>query len=297
MRAVLLAIGLVAGLCAQGQSARDRFIRYGLLLDSAQAMDRAGAHAAAVAVFDSAFALVPFMAMDYVPAVLNALAAGRDDRANDLLIQATENGLDISRYYYPELQEFLLSERALPFLNLQEYMKQRWLDHADTAMIRRLKQVGTGQVMRVDAQGGVHMEFDSTAFDRLIELVREHGVPTAASVGDEVYAITHTCMDFAADFPDGPKWQQLLPWLRSAMDRGLVPPDLLASVQDMADQLHHRPMTYGETLPLLTNDADTVLMLDKAHVNAARRAVGLGPIDHLLQRWGINPAKVRFAGE
>lgn len=297
MRFGLLVLVLAAVLGTQAQTPKERFIRYGLLLDSAKALDRSGEHLAVVAVFDSAFALVPFMAMDYVPAVLNALAAGRDDRANDLLIQATGNGLDISRYYYPELQEFLLSERARPFLNLQEHMKQRWLDHADTAMIRRLKQLGTGQVMRMDEQGGMHMEFDSTAFDRLIELVQEQGVPTAASVGDEIYCITRTCMDFAADYPDGPKWQQLLPSMRSAMDHGLVPPDLLASVQDMADLFHHRPMTYGEMLPLLINDEGTLLLQGKAHVNAARRAVGLGPIDHLLQHWEIDPAKVRFAGE
>jgi hypothetical protein len=297
MRPALLILGLLAMPTSHAQTPKEKFIRYGLLLDQALTLSDAGQHENAVPVFDSAFALVPFMANDHVPAILNALAAGRDDRANDLLIQGTENGLVIARHYHQQLQEFLRSERAMPFLNLQEYMHDRWLAHADTAMIRALDEVGGGSRMVVNEQGALHMEFDSTAIDRLIGLVQVHGVPMAAAVGDRIHAITNTCMDFAGDFPDGPKWRQLLPWLRSAMDRGRVPPDLLAAVQDRADMLHHRPMTYGELISKYADAPDHFEMLGKIQVDEARKAVGLGPLDHLLQRWSVDPGRVHFSKE
>lgn len=290
----MVAFGLFTLLFVQAQTPKEKFIRYGLLTDEARALADAGLHDAALPLFDSAFALVPFMAGDYVPAVLNALAAGRDDRANALLVQATENGLDIGQVYRPELQAFLQSQRAMTFLNLQEYMKQRWLDHADTGMIRTLSHLGTGQMMVVDQQGAMHWAFDSTAFGRLADMVRDHGVPTAAAVGDAVHAITRLCMDFAGDFPDGERWRPVLPRIQAAMDQGRVPPDLLASVQDQADMLHHRPMTYGELIPMHADAPGHFEMLGQNQVDEARKAVGLGPLDHLLERWGVGPDRVHF---
>ena len=84
---------LLAATFCNAQTPKEKFITYSLQIDRAETAAAHSEHSQAMAIYDSAFALLPFMAPDYFDAVLNALEAGRDDRANDLLIQATENGL------------------------------------------------------------------------------------------------------------------------------------------------------------------------------------------------------------
>ncbi|MBZ0207225.1 MAG: hypothetical protein K8H89_12930 [Flavobacteriales bacterium] len=280
---------------ANGQSPKEKFIKYGLQVDRAKTAAAHGRHQQAMAIYDSAFALVPFMAYDYFDAVLNALAAGRDDKANDLLIQATENGFKVESRYDPALQEFLLSERSMPYLNMRDYMKERWLAHADTTMIRKLTKVGSWTILLEDDNGALSYSTDPAAFERLLSLARERGWPTPLNVGSAFYMTQNLLLEQLDNYPDNPRWQQVLPYIRSAMDRGALPPDYLAPFQDMENIKQGKPMAYGILLSYYREDPSKWYVVDHASLEKNRRSVGLGSIEDFLFRYDLDPSLMRYA--
>jgi hypothetical protein len=286
---------LFAGSFCSAQTPKEKFITYSLQIDRAETAAAHNEHVQAMAIYDSAFVLLPFMAPDYFDAVLNALAAGSDDRANDLLIQGAENGMSVEGMYDSTLQAFLLSERSMPYLNMREYMKTRWLQHADTAMINMVGNIGDGNLTIEDSNGAIVQVPDTTAFDRLLAMAQKHGFPTPLAVGSNFYIIQSLLFNQLEDYPDSPKWQQILPYIRSAIDRGALPADYLAPFQDMADLAAGRPMSYGVMLSFYRKDPDKWLLVDRKTLAKNRQSVGLGPIEDYVFRWGLDPELVRFA--
>ena len=140
---------------------REKFVRYNLALERARWSAHQGDHVSALATYDSAFALIPFVGSDYFQAVKNALQAGNVEKANSLLIKGVENGLPIRQYYDSTVQAFVLSERAMPFLNTWDYMERRYRTHVDTVLINAIEEVGSGHRMVEDPQGGLKREPDS----------------------------------------------------------------------------------------------------------------------------------------
>ena len=173
--------------CCNAQTPKEKFITYSLQIERAETAAAHGKHAQAMDTYDSAFALLPFMGYDYFDAVVNALKAGSDERANELLIQGTENGLILKGQYDSTLHSFLQSERCMPYLNMQDYMRARWLSHADTVLMRKLRNVGSWYVMVEDSSGNTVQVTDSSAFVRLMALVKESGWPTPLTVGSDFY--------------------------------------------------------------------------------------------------------------
>ncbi len=227
--------------------------------------------------------------------MINALAAGRDDKANNLLIQATENGFVVEGMYQPDLQAFLLSDRSMPYLNMRDYMKARWLAHADTTAIRKRKDIGSWEVLIVDSIGSVTKGTEPEAFDRLIAFAKEYGWPTPLNVGSAFYMTQNLLLEQLDNYPDNPKWQQVLPYIRSAMDRGALPPDYLAPFQDMEDIKQGVPMTYGIMLSYYREDPSKWYVVDHATLEKNRRSVGLGPIKDFLFRYDLDPSLMRYA--
>jgi hypothetical protein len=167
---IVTLVFLCAGNICNAQSQKEKFITYGLQKDRAETAAARGEHAQAMAIYDSAFATLPFLGYDYYDAVLNALEAGSDERANNLLIQGTENGLVVEGLYDSTIISFLQSERCMPYLNMRDYMKACWLSRADTAKIRKMKELGSWWVMIEDANGNLTKQKASTAYDRLLGL-------------------------------------------------------------------------------------------------------------------------------
>lgn len=296
MKQGILLLGcLAAGFMAKAQTTKEKFVQYGLLIDRAKTTAAHGDHGRALVIYDSAFSLVPFVGYDYFDAVLNALAAGMDDKANDLLIQATENGFKVESRYDPDLQAFMLSERCMPYLNMRDYMKARWLAHADTAAIRKRKDIGSWEVLIVDSMGSVTKGTDPEAFDRLLAFTKEYGWPTPLNVGSDFYHTQSLLLNQLDGYPDDPRWQQILPYIRSAMDRGALPPDYLAPFQDLSDVAHDRPMTYGELLPFYSNDPSKWYFVDRETLNSNRAAIGRGSIEDLAFRLNLDLSLARFA--
>ncbi|MBK9598999.1 MAG: hypothetical protein IPO60_11940 [Flavobacteriales bacterium] len=281
--------------CCNAQTPKEKFITYSLQIERAETAAAHGKHAQAMDTYDSAFALLPFMGYDYFDAVVNALKAGSDERANELLIQGTENGLILKGQYDSTLHSFLQSERCMPYLNMQDYMRARWLSHADTVLMRKLRNVGSWYVMVEDSSGNTVQVTDSSAFVRLMALVKESGWPTPLTVGSDFYRAQSLLFNQLYDYPASPKWQQILPYIQTAMNRGALPPDFLAPFQDMADIDKGKPTTYGVMLAFYSEDPSKWDLVDRATLNKNRASIGLGPVEDFAFRYNIDLSNARFA--
>ncbi|MBK9420087.1 MAG: hypothetical protein IPN44_03430 [Flavobacteriales bacterium] len=277
------------------QSPKDKFITYGLQKDRAATASAHGEFVQAMAIYDSAFALIRFMGNDYFDAALNALKAGSDQRANDLLIKGTENGLVVKGMYDSTMQAFLMSERSMPYLNMRDYMNARWLAHADTVLIRKLKAVGGYYIVKEESDGTKVLGTDSSVFDRLFDLVKENGYPTPLRVGMAFYHPQRLLLKQLENDPDSPELKQVLDYIRTAINRGGLPPDHLAPFQDMIDVTEGKPMTYGALLTFNRKEISNWYLVDRATLNANRASVGLGPIEDFAFRTGLDLSKARFA--
>ena len=178
---------------------------------------------------------------------------------------------------------------------MRDYMNARWLAHADTVLIRKLKAIGGYYVVKEESDGTKVLGTDSTVFDRLFELVTESGYPTPLSVGMAFNHAQKLLLQQLEHYPDSQKFQQVLLYVRTAINRGALPPDHLAPFQDMLDVAAGRPMTYGALLTFNRKEPSKWYLVDMATLNANRASVGLGPIEDLAFRIGIDLSQVRFA--
>ena len=294
MRALITTALVLLSCCLFAQ--RQRYVRYNQLLTQADVMDQHGDHARALAVYDSAFALIPWVAEDHVPAVLAALSAGADDRANALLLEAVENGLEVEHYYSPALLRFLNSGQAQAFLDNWGYMQQRFLAHADTAAIAELKAIGTGKHLVREASGDTVVRTDTTAIDRFIALVKLRGFPTARTLGPISGLAQRLLADQAPDYPDGLYWRILSPYINKEIARGTLEPEFLCLFQDIADHDHGRPLTFGVAMHRYLGEP--IIRLD-AHerIDRARAALGLSTIERAIEQQETYKAKFVFEEE
>lgn len=281
---------LSAGTFAQ----RPKYIRYNQLISTAGSLARSGDHTRAEVVYDSAFALIPWVALDHVPAVLNALAAGDSAHTNELLLEAVEGGLRVNEFYAPELLAYLNTAAAKPFLDDWGYMEQRFLAHADTAAIAELERIGTGRTIEHGPGGEFVVHKDSTAIDRFVELVALRGFPTALTVGPISNNVRRLLADQAPDYPDGHYWRILLPYINKEITRGALEPEFLCLFQDIADHDQGRPLTFGEGMHRFLDEPHVVLAAH-ARIGPARAALGLKPIDAAIEELETYPSKFVFA--
>ncbi|HEX2617055.1 MAG TPA: hypothetical protein VHL57_05890 [Flavobacteriales bacterium] len=292
MRPVLVIAFALWALAACAQ--REKFVRYNLLVGRAEWCSTTGDHSAALQAYDSAFALIPFMGRDHFFAAKTALQAGRDDRANAILIEGVENGLPLRQYYDSTVQAFLLSERAMPLLNTWDLMEQRYWSRADTALIRALRTIGDGNRTVEDAQGGARMERDTLAFETFVALVEQRGFPTALAVGDAIYLPQRLFREQLIDYPNDPRWRRVLPHIQRAINTGALPPDYLCPFQDLADLARGRPLTYGALFRWMRSEK-AITLAPRKRLDKARAAVGLLPIAQALVVEGMDASQVVFA--
>jgi hypothetical protein len=147
-----------------------------------------------------------------------------------------------------------------------------------------------------DDQGNRTVEVDSTAIDRFIALVERVGFPTAMTVGPASIPIRRLLVDQLPGYPDAPGWQVLLPHIQWAIARGTLEPEFLCLYQDIADHDHGRPLTYGVAMRRYL-DEPRILLAPRARIDAARAALGLGPIDEAIEELHTYPAKFVLAEE
>lgn len=279
----LVSLLVVAGLLPTGgvQAQKQRYVNYLLTVDRAKQAAWCGDTVLALATYDSAFRLMPWVHQHYLSAIDLALALGNDARANELLIQGTENGADFIVQRTSRLTAMLATERAMPYLNTQEYMRFRYLERADTAYMRSMQELLERTTAAMDDDREVRPDEADHIFRDWLTLVKERGYAGAMTIGSTTFTQWWLLALLLGPYPDGERWQLMLPYIRRGIERGTVAPDHLCRAQDMADLAAGRPLTYG----VWTHggpEGTSLRMRPLAIVDAARRAVGLGPF---LEQW------------
>jgi len=115
---------------------------------------------------------------------------------------------------------------------------------------------------------------DRANLARLKQMIRRHGWPTAADIGEDGMGdlwllAQHAPQDFIA---------QALPHLKAAADRGEISRATLALMIDR-DLVHrHQPQVYGSQGTIVQGHFVLDAVQDEAHLDERRAQVGLGPI-------------------
>lgn len=115
---------------------------------------------------------------------------------------------------------------------------------------------------------------DHANLARLTEMIRQHGWPTAADIGDDGMAAIwllaqHAPQDFIA---------RALPHLKAAADRGEISRSTLALMIDRDLVNRHQPQIYGSQGEVKNGHFVLFDVQDEAHLDVRRAQVGLGPI-------------------
>lgn len=87
----------------------------------------------------------------------------------------------------------------------------------------------------------------------------------------------------------------MLPRIRSAIEKGGVPPSYLCMFDDMAVFEQGRPQPYGTLLFYFSQQPELIHLADRDTLNRDRASVGLGPIEWSAQQAGVDLGTVRFA--
>jgi hypothetical protein len=115
---------------------------------------------------------------------------------------------------------------------------------------------------------------DRANLARLKQMIRQHGWPTGADIGDQgmqdLWVLAqHAPGDFIA---------QALPPLRAAADRGEIPWSTMALMIDRDLMDRHQPQVYGSQGRIRDGRFELYDVQDEAHLDERRAQVGLGPI-------------------
>jgi len=115
---------------------------------------------------------------------------------------------------------------------------------------------------------------DRANLARLKQMIRQHGWPAAADIGEDGMGdlwllAQHAPQDFIA---------QALPHLRAAAERGELAWSSLALMIDR-DLVHrHQPQVYGSQGRIVDGRFVLDAVQDEAHLDERRATIGLGPI-------------------
>ena len=283
-RSILLSVLLILSITLQAQ--KEKYIRNDLLLDKAHTL-AAQSPGTALVYYDSAFVLIKWNGSDYLEAAITALGAGRDDRANNLLIAGAENGLDPWIFYIPILKEFLASDRSQPFVNTWDYMKQRFNAHADTASIHEIEWII--EMRRNNPETAAPLaNIDSICFDRTIELTRRSGFPSPMTVGPSINAVYFMLVANEPTYPDGSQWKEILPAIQAAIASGRISPSFLCELEDLRSLHLGRPIKYGTLIGSWLGKKG-IVKPERSVLNRDRASVGLGPVEDLAVQHDLDP--------
>jgi hypothetical protein len=266
---------------------KEKYIRYDLLIDKAHTLAAQNRDSAALAYYDSAFALIKWNGSDYLDAAVTALDAEKDDRANDFLIRGAENGLDPWIFNIPVLKAFFATERCQPFANMWGFMDRRFKEHADTAAIHEIESIIALRRNNTEVEIP-STNIDSICFDRIIQLTRLTGSLSAMRIGPSINTVKFLLEQNASTYPEGPQWNEILPFIRSSIAGGRLPPAFLCSIEDLYCLRLGKPMIYGTLVGswMYTHPVDEA---DRKKMNRNRASVGLGPLEDFAVQHDLDP--------
>lgn len=131
-----------------------------------------------------------------------------------------------------------------------------------------------------DASAAAMTRADGENLARLKQIIRRHGWPTGALVGNDAMGDVWTLTQHAP----GPFIAQALPHLKAAADRGEIAWSSLALMIDRDLTDRKKPQLYGSQATLADGKMTLLPVRDEAHLDERRAQVGLGPeADYLAQ--------------
>ena len=278
------------------QTPKERSVLHKELIVQADAASNAGDYKKAVPLYEAALKLVNWDLDPYFDATLAALQSGREDKANEFLLNGVENGFDPMVFIDSSFTHFLGSEASKPFRDGRGEASRKFASHADSAIIKQIE-----AMIVVDQEGGredslITKRNDSLNFDELLKLCKEKGFPVARTTGvasNEVWLLLWHHR--GAEYPDSPQWKRIIPYIDQAIDAGEMDPSILFGFDDFSNGEKGIPMKYGMLLGYYRNFPEKLYLADRAQVNANRASVGMGTIEKAAATSGIDLSKVRFA--
>jgi len=131
-----------------------------------------------------------------------------------------------------------------------------------------------------DASGAAMERVDNENLARLKRIIRRHGWPDGALVGNDAMGDLWTLTQHAP----GPFIAQALPHLKAAADRGEIAWAMLALLIDRDLTDRHKPQIYGSQATVADGKMVLLPVQYEAHLDERRARVGLGPeADYLAQ--------------
>jgi hypothetical protein len=128
---------------------------------------------------------------------------------------------------------------------------------------------------------------DSVCFDGLIALTRQSGFPSPMTIGPTINVVRFLLVN-EPNYPDGPQWKEILPFITAAIASGKVSPSFLCELEDLRSVRLGRPMKYGTLIGSWADKKD-IVKPERSVLNRDRASVGLGPVEDLAVQHDLDP--------
>jgi len=283
-------VGLVFLSCAPKATAqKETYLAYCKHYQKGLTLSSASHHAAAMAEFDTAFSIYPWVPSHYFDGVLACLLANDVEHANEFLSLGVRHGFTPDTFYDSLYTAHLNGDGSLPFRQKWQEDKLAFGAVADSALIKELDAMrDLDQSVRTSAADKETARIDSLNFEHLIAIFRRKGVPSSRTIGQTTGTV-HLLLwhHRGLKYPNSAQWQRVLPFIHEAILAGEIAPSYLCMFDDMTDYDAGRPMRYG-TLLYYFHEQGNIQLVERDALNRNRASVGLGSIEDFALVTGID---------
>lgn len=202
----------------------------------AQYYDSLEEYDSAIAHYDAMLSTIGFYPYDYFEAFETAWKQRNINKANHYLTQGTLTGLDISRWYSKNIDEFLATKSGLVYLKIKDSLLNVHFENIDKVYFDSL--VYLVEIDQKNRDGGFEMiQNDSLNFEALIRLSEQKGFPTFPETG---YGCNKAWLLLwhhrGESYPNSNQWQRIIPLIEIKIREGLLKPDFLKMFDDYEEQ-------------------------------------------------------------
>ena len=288
LRCLICIVPLAASTRALAQ--KDTYLAYLKHNQQALVLSSQGEHAAALAEFETAFAVYPWVQSDYFEAVLSALMAGDAERANRFLSEGVRHGFTPEAFYDSTYTAHLQGDAPVPFREQWHQDKLAFAAGADSALIEELDvMVVLDQFVRTSGANEERMaEADYTNFEHLIAICQRNGMPSSRTIGHHYGSMFLLLWHHRGpEYPASAQWKRMLPFIHQAIDAGELSPAFLCAFDDMSDYHAGRPMRYGVLVDYFSPTGH-IKLIARDELNRNRASVGLETIEDYAKREGLD---------
>ena len=279
---MIMGIALSTLVVAQSEHA----IRYNLKLHEAGVQAARGDHPGAFALYDSAFANIPWGLWEMSEAATLAIAEGDTTQGLKFLAMLYARGGQPLITYSAELKGLLARGFVEPELSQLLAARKEWEARADSVWIQALNEMRElDQSDRDNAE--VRERNDRINLERLITLSETRGFPIPANVGSS-FGIVHLLLwHHRGELGNSERVQHFISLARSAMDSGTLQPDFLCMILDFEDYEAQRPMRFGSLTSYFQRQGN-IRLVGRAELNHNRASVGLESIEDFALLVGLD---------